>query len=81
METLKQSKKLAHIEALTQNVIGLAIAIAIAFTVMKIVGVQTSHVLTIQVTLFVLSYIRSYYIRRFFNWLLHKGVKWKNQNC
>ena len=60
-----ESHKLAHLEALTQNVVGLLIS----FIVMKLLGVDLVTVLYIQVTLFILSYIRSYYIRKLFHWL------------
>lgn len=62
---MSQTRTMAHIEALTQNIVGLLIA----FVVMKVIGVETTAVLKIQVSLFILSYIRSYGIRRFFNWL------------
>lgn len=57
--------RLAYAEALAQNVVGLLVA----FIVMKLLNVQTDTVLQIQVTLFILSYIRSYYIRKLFHWL------------
>ena len=57
-----QSKLNSHIEALTQNVVGLAIA----FLVLHLYGVALNDSVEIQCILFVASYIRSYLIRRFF---------------
>jgi hypothetical protein len=60
-----QSKLHSHYEALTQNIVGLLFA----FIVLTIFGVAPETSLKIQASLFVVSYIRSYSIRRFYNWL------------
>jgi hypothetical protein len=62
---MSQSKLLSHAEAMTQNLLGLLIA----FLVLQFFGVPFFTSLKIQGTLFVLSYIRSYGVRRFFNFL------------
>lgn len=55
----------SHAEALTQNIAGLLIA----FVVMMSLKIPLHTTLQIQVILFFTSYIRSYTIRRIFNWL------------
>lgn len=58
-----QTKTLAHIESLAQNVVGLIIA----FCILKGFGMSTHDSLVLQAIFFVTSYIRSYTIRRLFN--------------
>ena len=53
---------LPHIEALTQNIIGMIIA----FIILKIFGMSFTESVLLQSVFFVTSYIRSYVIRRFF---------------
>lgn len=60
-----QSKKHAHLETLTQNVLGLLIA----FIILKLYGLSTSQSIQLQIIFFFASYIRSYMVHRFFNYL------------
>jgi hypothetical protein len=60
---MKQSWLQSHAETLTQNMAGLFLA----FCVLTFCGVSHSTSFKIQASLFVISYIRSYLIRRVFN--------------
>jgi uncharacterized membrane protein YGL010W len=60
---MKQSWLEVHFETIVQNVLGLLIA----FIVMKSFGISTETTVMVQVTMFVLSYIRSYCVRYYFN--------------
>lgn len=51
-----------HIEALTQNIVGLIIA----FIILKLFGMSFTESILLQSIFFVTSYIRSYVIRRIF---------------
>ena len=53
---------LPHIEALTQNVIGMIIA----FIILKIFGMSFTESVLLQSIFFITSYIRSYAIRKLF---------------
>ena len=55
--------RLIHLEALTQNVVGLLIA----FVILRLFGLSTEQSLLIQSVFFVTSYIRSYAIRYLFS--------------
>ena len=51
-----------HIEALTQNIVGMMVA----FIILKIFGMSFTESILLQSIFFVTSYIRSYVIRRIF---------------
>lgn len=53
---------LPHIEALTQNVIGMIVA----FIILKIFGMSFTESVMLQSIFFITSYIRSYAIRKLF---------------
>lgn len=53
---------LPHIEALTQNIIGMIVA----FIILKIFGMSFTESILLQSIFFITSYIRSYAIRRIF---------------
>ena len=53
---------LPHIEALTQNIIGMIVA----FIILKIFGMSFTESVALQAVFFITSYIRSYVIRRVF---------------
>ena len=59
----------SHAEVLTQNVLGIIIALII----LKLWGMSTTESLTLQAIFFVTSYIRGYIVRRFFNSLEERG--------
>ncbi len=58
----KQSKKVSFYESAVQNILGLIIA----FVVFQIAGISVLTSIKIQVTLFFLSFIRSFIVRRVF---------------
>ena len=59
----KQSWLESHLEALTQNVVGLLIG----FIILTWWGLSPTESVSLQAVIFVSSYIRSYVIRRLFN--------------
>ena len=65
---MNQDKKLSHLESLTQNILGLLIA----FIILKIWGLSTTESVQLQAIFFVTSYLRSYFVRRTFNYLGEK---------
>ena len=62
---MSQKWYISHAETLTQNVIGLAVG----FIILKWWGLSVSESFTLQAVIFITSYLRSYIIRRFFNYL------------
>lgn len=72
-----QSKKLSHLEALTNQITGLFIGWSLVYFAFPLMGVATTAT---QASIssgmfFVASYVRSYTIRRIFNRFTHKGTK------
>ena len=65
----KTSKLMIHAETITQNVLG----IIIGFALLHLFGISAEQSVKIQVTFFVVSYIRSYLIRSFFSKLESKN--------
>ena len=65
----KQSKKLSVIESIANTLIGLAVSYIVQLLVFPLYGIKISHSTNIQITLifFVISFVRSYLLRRFFN--------------
>lgn len=59
----KQSWLESHLEALTQNIVGLLIG----FIILTWWGLSPTESVSLQAVIFVSSYIRSYVIRRLFN--------------
>lgn len=56
------SNTLPHLEALTQNVLGMIIA----FAILHLWGMSMSESVALQCVFFITSYIRSYIVRKFF---------------
>lgn len=56
------SSLLPHLEALTQNVLGMIIA----FAILHLWGMSMSESVALQCVFFITSYIRSYIVRKFF---------------
>lgn len=55
----------SHAETLAQNIFGLLIA----FIILKLWGLSTTDSVKLQAIFFISSYLRSYTIRRFFNYV------------
>jgi uncharacterized membrane protein len=70
-----QSKKHSHYEIATNMIAGLIIGWLIVFLVFPLIGVETTaaHATASSVIFFIASYLRSYVIRRLFNYLHVKG--------
>jgi len=71
-----QSKKMSHLEIITNQVAGIAIGWLIVYTVFPLFGVQTTATdATISTVIFFFaSYTRAYTIRRIFNYIgQHNG--------
>lgn len=66
---MKQTKKQSFLESLTNTGIGFIISLAATFVIFPLVGYQTTVSKNIIVTLFftVVSILRGYIIRRYFN--------------
>lgn len=64
-----QTKKQSIIESLAQTVIGLATSIAIQMVIYPILNIPVSFGQNVIITIvfFIVSIIRGYFIRRFFN--------------
>lgn len=56
---------MSHIEALTQNILGMIIA----FIILYLWGMSMSESIALQCVFFITSYIRSYLVRKFFQTL------------
>ena len=69
-----QTKKQSFIESCTNTAIGFVISLAATFAIFPIVGIESSAGKNVAVTIFftVISILRGYLIRRFFN---SKSVK------
>lgn len=65
MKAAKQSWLKSHAETLTQNLVG----ILIGFIILTSFGLTPSQTVHLQVVIFITSYIRSYLIRRLFNYI------------
>ena len=65
----KQSKKLSAIESIANTLIGLVVSYIVQLLVFPLYDIEISHSTNIQITLifFVISFVRSYLLRRFFN--------------
>lgn len=60
---MSQKWYISHAETITQNVLGLIIS----FIILRSFGMTTNESIHLQAVFFVVSYIRSYCIRRFFD--------------
>lgn len=69
----KQSKKHSILESVANTIIGLVVSYLVQLLVFPLYGIQISHSTNIQITLifFIISFTRSYVVRRAFN-KLHK---------
>lgn len=65
----KQSKKHSVLETITNTIIGLVVSYLLQLTIFPLYGIKISHNTNIQITFifFVVSFGRSYLIRRIFN--------------
>ena len=57
------NKHYAHLETITQNILGIIAGLII----LKLFNIPLSDSIQLQVIFFVVSYIRSYYVRRVFS--------------
>lgn len=68
---MSQSKRMSMVEAVVNTVVGLALSVAATAAICWAYSIpmtmQANLTLTFWMT--VLSVVRSYYMRRFFNWL------------
>ena len=74
-----QSKKMSLIETLSSVIIGYIISIIAQLTIFPIydINISFSENLTIGLFFTVVSIIRGYYVRRFFNWIkIKKPPRW-----
>lgn len=76
---MAQTKLLSFIEVITNTIIGFGIAMCVQTIVFPLYGLHVSHTTNFQMTMIftVVSVIRSYIIRRWFNgnlgnWLINK---------
>ena len=70
------SNTLLHLEALTQNILG----ILIAFTILHLWGMSMSESVALQCIFFITSYIRSYLVRNVFKRFEIKQLKLNIRN-
>ena len=65
---MAQSKKASVAEAIINIAIGMGIALGSQYVIFPIVGIHVTHSVHIQITIFftVISFIRSYLVRRWF---------------
>ena len=68
---MSQSRTMSGVEAVTNTVVGFAVALATQYAVFPLVGVEVSHGThwLIAAPFVATSILRSYLMRRFFNWL------------
>jgi len=66
---MKQTKKHSVIESITQTIIGLVTSILIQIILYPILGIPVSFKQNVIITIvfFIVSIIRGYFVRRFFN--------------
>lgn len=66
---MKQTKYQSFIESITNTVIGFLISLAATFVIFPIVNIQSNPSKNVAITVFftVISILRSYIIRRYFN--------------
>lgn len=66
---LEQTKKHSRLESLTNATIGLIVSYLAQLVIFPLLGLQVSQGQNVKITLlfFVISYIRNYALRRFFN--------------
>jgi len=71
---MKQTRKQSLIESLTNLVIGYLISLLSLFVIFPILAIESSTGKNFTITLYftLISVIRSYVLRRFFNKKLHK---------
>ena len=72
-----QTKRQSIIESAWQTVIGYICAVIIQYIVYPLYGIEIDWFINFQIAMIfmVASYIRSYYVRRFFNWYWFKNKK------
>ena len=64
-----QTKKQSFLESITNTLVGFIISLAATFVIFPIVGVASTGAKNIAITLFftIISVLRGYVVRRFFN--------------
>jgi hypothetical protein len=74
---MSQSRAVSLVEALTNVVVGYALAVATQFAVFPLIGVEirTRQMLVVGLVFTAVSIIRSYVLRRLFNRLGAKGQR------
>lgn len=74
---MSQSRAMSLVEALTNVVVGYALAVATQVAVFPLVGVEirTRQMLVVGLVFTVVSIVRSYVLRRLFNRLGSRGQK------
>jgi ABC-type antimicrobial peptide transport system permease subunit len=67
----RQSKKFSLIEAITNALVGLLVSWLFTFFILPLFGLAMTYQIAIWITasFFLLSTIRAYLLRRFFNWV------------
>ena len=72
-----QTKTQSAIEVLAGTALGFAVALLAQIFIMELYGIQSSLTQDLFITLYFtgISILRGYAVRRFFNWLFHKGPK------
>ncbi len=65
----KQSKKHSIYESVANTIVGLVVSYLVQLIIFPLYGIQISHSTNIQITFifFVVSFTRSYFLRRLFN--------------
>jgi len=68
---MSQSRTMSAVEAVTNTVVGLGVAMATQYAVFPLVGLEVSHAehWLIALPFVATSILRSYIMRRLFNWL------------
>lgn len=71
---MSQSKRMSLIESCVGTCIGLIIAYLANWGILWAMGIHISHAQNVLMTAFmtVISVVRSYYVRRLFNWMEKK---------
>lgn len=72
---MEQSRKASAIEAVVNIIIGMGVALGSQYLVFPLVGIENvSHKTHIEITVWFtfISFIRSYFIRRFFATKIHR---------
>jgi hypothetical protein len=74
---MSQSRAMSLVEALTNVVIGYGLAVATQFAVFPLLGVEirTRQMLIVGLAFTLVSIVRSYVLRRLFEWLIRREAR------